>query len=160
MASIKAPTWSALLAKRKGGGRLHPPSKLVCLRKASSGMMAVVAGILLPRFRVEDTENGSLQVVPVREKHLSELCEVTVVSHKPKFSPESRMPREGLQLQSTDSEEASFYMWIIFFNFWSSPVTSDLDRGFVSINFYVTYFFKELTVHLCQIETWALAPLN
>lgn len=51
-------------------------------------------------------------------------------------------------------------MLIVFFNFWSSPVTSDLDRGFVSINFYVTYFFKELIVHLCQIETWALAPLN
>lgn len=70
MASIKAPTWSALLAKRKGGARLQPSSKLVCLRKASSGMMAVVAGILLPRFRVEDTEKGSLQIVPVQEKHL------------------------------------------------------------------------------------------
>lgn len=27
---------------------------------------------------------------------------------------------------------------------------------FVSRKFYVTYFFKESIVHLCQIEAWAL----
>lgn len=101
MAFIKAHTWSALLAKRK-----EVDSKLISLRKASSGMMAAVARILLPHSTVDDTEKGSLQVcsVPIQEKRLSELCEVTVVSHKPKFCPESRIPREGLQLRSADSE--------------------------------------------------------
>lgn len=106
MASRKAHTWSALLAKRKGAGKLHPSPKLVCLRKASSGMMAAMAGILPPHSTVEDTKEGSLQVCSVlsQEKLLSEWCQVTVVSHKPKLSPASKMLREGLQLQSADNE--------------------------------------------------------
>lgn len=97
-------TWAALLAQRKGGGRSQTSSQLVCLRKASSEMTATIAAILLPRSTVEDTQKGSLQVccVPTQEKLLSELCEVTVVSSKLKWSPESRMPREGSRMQTVD----------------------------------------------------------
>lgn len=106
MAFRKAHTWSALLAKTKGAGKLHPSAKLVCLRKASSGMTAAMAGILPPHSTVEDTKEGSLQVcsVLIQEKLPSELCQVSVVSHKPKLSPASKMLREGLQLQNADSE--------------------------------------------------------
>lgn len=77
MASIKAHTWSALLAKREVA------SKLICLRKASSGMMAAVARILLPHSTVEDTEKGSLQVcsVPIQEKRLSQNCVRSQLCH-------------------------------------------------------------------------------
>lgn len=118
MASIKAHTWSALLAKRK-----EVDSKLISLRKASSGMMAAVARILLPHSTVDDTEKGSLQVcsVPIQEKRLSQNCVRSQLCHTSQSSVlrvgyRERAYSYGVQTVNKPRSIRGSY----FFSFWSS----------------------------------------